>query len=551
MSGTTQDSARWGAAPIAALAVLIVMGARALTILAGGEDAMVRNMADDSFYYFVLARNFAELGVWTFDGVAPASGFHVMWAYLLAGVFALAPDITLPVLFVWVSLIGLACFTASAWFLARTAVGLYGPWAAAAVVLAMTGGSLMALAPMGMETPLLALAAGASVWMVFGRTPATDTSAPPIGAGMLSLAFMIGMFGALSRSDFGLLPACLLAGKALEHLAVLRTSEEGRAQMLKPWRWLAVWPALALFAGAVAGTAAVMAHTWLWSGDLVQNSALMKAHWSSLQGHSALTGVEAAGLVLGYGLSDDGRVASATILALAGLASLALTLRRGRSWGAPLAGALAAVGYGFVYSHNSAALQIWYAGAFFAPAILLLAPLAGWLGAAGRSWAWRGPAVSFAVILLLATSVVSRGPLWGYATVMRDAGLAVQALPDRGWAGAWNAGIVAWFAGERVVNLDGLVNDDVYPYVTTGRLADYVRERELTHLADFAGMFGESRAARGGYADGTLQACTQPVQRIGAEDPDARWRRSIMTVYEVDQACLAAAADHSGAPTTP
>src|SRR5262249_29204789 len=48
---------------------------------------------DDAFYYLVAARHFAQLGVWTFDGLAPASGFHLLYAYLLAALFKLAPDL--------------------------------------------------------------------------------------------------------------------------------------------------------------------------------------------------------------------------------------------------------------------------------------------------------------------------------------------------------------------------------------------------------------------------------------------------------------------------
>src|SRR5882672_11990704 len=44
---------------------------------------------DDAFYYLVLAKHFAQLGRWTFDGTTNTTGFHLLHPYGLALVYKL------------------------------------------------------------------------------------------------------------------------------------------------------------------------------------------------------------------------------------------------------------------------------------------------------------------------------------------------------------------------------------------------------------------------------------------------------------------------------
>lgn len=47
---------------------------------------------DDAFYYFVIARNVAQTGVATFDGIHLSNGVQFLWHYILVGVAHLVPD---------------------------------------------------------------------------------------------------------------------------------------------------------------------------------------------------------------------------------------------------------------------------------------------------------------------------------------------------------------------------------------------------------------------------------------------------------------------------
>jgi len=56
--------------------------------------------------------------------------------------------------------------------------------------------------------------------------------------------------------------------------------------------------------------------------------------------------------------------------------------------------------------------------------------------------------------------------------------------------GAWNAGVLAYYSDQRVVNLDGLINNfDYLEYMRDGRIEDYVEKTGITYIADMESMF--------------------------------------------------------------
>ena len=44
---------------------------------------LIGTIPDDAFYYIQMATHRAKDGFWSFDGTHPASGFHLLYGYLL------------------------------------------------------------------------------------------------------------------------------------------------------------------------------------------------------------------------------------------------------------------------------------------------------------------------------------------------------------------------------------------------------------------------------------------------------------------------------------
>lgn len=58
-------------------------------------------------------------------------------------------------------------------------------------------------------------------------------------------------------------------------------------------------------------------------------------------------------------------------------------------------------------------------------------------------------------------------------------------LPADARVGAWNAGVIGYYAPQHVTNLDGLANNfDFLPYLAEDRIADYIRSEGIQYLAD-------------------------------------------------------------------
>jgi hypothetical protein len=89
---TSPGSRRWS--QVTLLLTLLLVVAPVLVDLWVGDDARVFGyLAPDFFYYFTVARNYVELGRWTFDQSSVTNGFHPLWQVVLAGIYALGAGI--------------------------------------------------------------------------------------------------------------------------------------------------------------------------------------------------------------------------------------------------------------------------------------------------------------------------------------------------------------------------------------------------------------------------------------------------------------------------
>jgi hypothetical protein len=463
----------------------------------------------------VLARNFAETGRWTFDGVAPATGFHLLWAYLLAGVHGLLGAPGWRGLFVVGAAASAVALAAAAGLVAAAARRSFGPAGALGVTVAFLSFAGAQQATLLVEAPLVILIAAALAALLLRRDVPADR-------GTVLAASCLGFAGMMARSDFGLLPLGILAGHAGAHLLRL----ERRAALVAP---------AAAFAGAVAGLAAVLLHAWAISGGGLQASADIKHHWSVLAGHP-----------LGNGLSvlvqtvlpvvPPGRSKWALLAIILAAAACAFASRRhwcGRAdakvFGLAMVGVAAA--YVFYFRFNSQALQIWYAANLLVPTAFVLG------GVLAAFFGERRPLGLAAVGLLVGLCLVfSTRPVWPWQSSMREGGLLLAQRPELQPVAAWNAGILAYFAGRPVVNLDGLVNDDVVPYIKQEDLASYLQARGVRYVVDGHKMFEGLMPARGGYGDGRLARCTQERPPLTPDSAEMQGRNRIL--FTVDPVCL-------------
>jgi hypothetical protein len=95
----------------------------------------------------------------------------------------------------------------------------------------------------------------------------------------------------------------------------------------------------------------------------------------------------------------------------------------------------------------------------------------------------------------------SKSP-WPHQQIMLEAGKYLAQHNLEGKVGAWNAGIIGFYQGGSVVNIDGLVNDDIYPYIANNNLPIYLTQKRIQYIIDFEIMLTDKKARlKGGYDD--------------------------------------------------
>jgi hypothetical protein len=450
-------------ADVAARALLMLaLALELLRMIASGRAGM-RHFTDDAYYYAIVARNVAETGRATFDGVGLTSGFHP----LLLGIEVLLlrmlgpdapPSAQYAVLLAFVC--GLFAATLGAVALWRRARlrdererVLHACLLAVLALFATRDHARIFL--MGMETVLtfpLWILAAAFVWR--GRYAAAGVSAAALALARLDAAVFV----------VAPLAACVAFGaRRAPRVAAARVA------------WLVGPTALAVGAYMLFG--------WLAFGHAMPIHGRLKSTFPIPNPQLS----QVVGTIFSLGGIYRYKPLGALLAMLAGVTLLALAPRERaalRSAGFACAALCAAQLASFLlFQRWAKPIPPWYWGL-----PLLGAGLSLTIGAAchlAERSALRLAALAAAAALL--TNVVVTGRVLTQLRAVTEAQAKepgeelvafMRSLPDDAIFAATDCGNMAFWSDRRVVNLDGLVNDDAYQRVLRdGALTPYLRER--------------------------------------------------------------------------
>jgi hypothetical protein len=474
-------------------------------------------LPDDAFYYLTLARHRAVSGTWTFDGgVSVTTGFHLLQGYALALLFAANPTTAEP--FVREAVILSLAVLIPALAVAATFVIRANRLLPALLLALFALSRNVALnAPSAMEWSwVVTLSVGYAVALVgLGRRPT---------AGGAACLFACGAVGSLARSDFGLMPAAMFA-------AVLVLP--GLATDLRRHFLLGAGAGVA---GAACGVAIMLIHNVAVSGQALQSSASVKWSWLAVYG-PALTPILFKVEWLFGRSSRTTWIAAAVMIAAMSVRGLGEIIARPALDGAAVSrrivwlGSLLTVGgYTVFYSLNPA-VQHWYTANLVGPLFILLTfPALGTRPAHPLMLAATGAALVLLLGQFVQIASFSRIPEYPHQRAMAEAGQYLQDHPPDGRIGAWNAGLVGYYQGGAIINLDGLVNNESAAYAARANLPAYLDARSIAYVVDDPLML-ESVAMRraGGYDDDVFVARLRPIRRFGP--PYGIWTGE--TLYKV------------------
>ncbi len=481
---------------------LLALGAAAvyqLTAALQPLEFLLQNvfLMDDAYYYLQVARNVADHGRVSFDGVHATSGIQPLWTILLSGLAVLFRERILFLRAVMVFSIG---WNVLAGLQLRALGRRLHSAAAGEGALLLWSAFLLALSPtmIAMEYPLYVctvLAALALAWRLWEAPRA----ARPRDALLLGL-FLATLFWV--RLDSAFFTVALAAAVSLR----LRRAWSGAAwarrcaALLVPCALGAVLYVLAC--EAVAGTPLPI------SGLVKQHYAALhfagRPAWLALAGHALWWVQVQCRPLLDLPLSVHTEAlawthpANLAVLAAAALATAWGAVRSLRAGGAAerraagllavllVLGALHALFVVATIGHFARVTQHYYGWSLVTWALwggLLLAP-------AARPSRPVLPAAG-GLFLLLASAGWRH-----FGSGAHTASLHLRRLPVIEWIrgnvppeariGAWNAGQLGYFCGRTVVNLDGLANDRAYlDLLRSGRpVMEYLQSERIEYLVD-------------------------------------------------------------------
>jgi hypothetical protein len=436
------------------------------------EDLITKNIPDDSFYYFVIARNVTNLGSASLDGVGITNGFHPLWLVLILPFFMWArvgAELPIHLTLSLASLIDIG----SVFLLVRLATNLLHDWRGGLIA-----GSIYAFHPFvilqvtnGLETSLGIFTA--LLFLIAYHDWLKSTSE---GNGAIRVGFFGGLMF-LARTDYILLYAAAIL-TAIWYLKsknyVLSVFKVGIVSLATVSPWL-LWSQLNL-------------------GKIVQDSGEAipyTLHYTYAMEHPGIEAflTKSAGLLLDKTLWLRGDYIGFPLIVgiLFWVSALILLRRRWKSGHNRLESAilvpvlLASVSLVLVHAGIRWYPRPWYF-------ILSSAGFALCLGVVTHDYFTKTKQMLTLAVLLTGIFVVTGQIFWniGYypwqSSMLEASQWLSSNTKENESTAAFNAGILSYYNSPKIVNLDGVVNHQAFDAIKRRALLDYAKTRGATYI---------------------------------------------------------------------
>lgn len=513
-----------------------------------GQAYIVTMIPDDAFYGIELGKKRNEYSFWTFDGINKTNGFHFLVPHLFLLIFRLLPNLSLQGVFLIFGFISSVVMTVSLWCLmnlvCRSWFGREGR------LPATIASSIPFFGSIGMTLPCLMME---SSFVLFSITLSLLLVLFGDGSKKILATFLsfLGAFGVMARTDF----------------LVISTSVVLTSLLFYGMKHKITRKSLLLLFGSFLCFVYLLLHSYFETGSFVQGSAQIKFYYSSVAGHSFKTpillfldglipdilmpdklGSEINSKLLNSSLLN---LYSITIIILAILVVLfvrqphktiftqnyKVTSEKPRSEHVALTtfAMLSTCLLFGVYSLNSQGMQIWYTANFLTQISIIWSVFVSFISLRKK---YLGTTLA-SIMFLISTcdgAVSVNSPIWPHAAGMREAGLKIKDNPKTIF-GSWNSGMIAYFSDQTVINLDGLVNNTVIPFIKDQNLSSYILLEKIQYLVDYEVMLvNPGYQFRGGFSNGLVNKCTTKVERLDEDKP--AFQNSNLYLFAVDAKCL-------------
>ena len=447
-----------------------------VVVIAGPEPRVMAWLYDDCFYYVITAWHLSLQGISSFDGVTRTSGYHPLWMWICAGLVKLhhGLDLTLVRLCMGASaLISVSLVMAAlVWSLRRGKNAWLWTMALACSSYSAWNNGLTI-----MEWPLVVLSWTALHLQLLRVADHRRASAQ----GML-LALLTGVLLTLSRTDSGIITAAYVVG--------------GLVLFLRSRHAAALQQSVAALLGAVAGLFVNAVYDRVMTGTWLQQSAIIKhlfaqvtvpfnpvpAIWQFLRVLLFLPRLELSADTTAR--MDRLAVVPVVVVIVTSMVFAVLRFRGLRDrWEQTsaqtrltvTASVVGIAGYVLLDSFNSGAMYGWYT-----------APVTGFIVCLTSLAFRRMRSRTVAVVVVAVLMLNAWGFLYGDGNASGQYGevLIGKYLHQRFGSAIMSGGDVgkpSFYNGGVMLNTDGLMNNEIVPYLQAGRIHCYLLERHVAY----------------------------------------------------------------------
>jgi hypothetical protein len=478
------------------------------------HESLVCFIPDDAFYELQIARHFLSSAQWSFDGgYTTTTGFHLLNVYLMSLAPRLLNHPYLAIEF-WMA-IGLTLSILSVFTITTFVDKKFGHFALVPTFLILTAPSFTLQSTGLLEYPYVILIAALYITAIFLWHGEHRSM-------LLGISFL-GFLGSVARSDFGGLPTAIFLICSIAYFL-----NRHREYLLK---------SLCGLAGAAVGVAFDFLHNFLFSGHFLSGSAMTKALWGRRVGYSAARPV----VLLLFTLSSSSL--ALVLLLVSFLVVLAIRLWSTGNKKLTLepkdldnndrtllasCGLCAIILYLLVYGAVPS-FQPWYTVNLIIPMVLVLGTASSIVAS---DCTMRSYLVGTVALLSIVNIVNTYQPVWNFQRYMLEMAEYIQDRRVVGRMGGWNVGIVGYFTDGKVINLDGLMNDHIYPYALEGTVEQYIDQSRIKYLVDFPNQIEDPKLSKVlGFEGSSVTARLRPEHAIISTDRNDPWRD--YTLFEI------------------
>ncbi len=437
-------------------------------------------LPDDAFYYFQIARNIVEGHGSTFDGITLTNGYHPLWMVILLPLFYFLSDGGIHDLQpIYAALLITVAFNVVTAVLLKGLISRVtnNVWIASLALAAWCLNPFVLYETLnGLETSL-ALMLLTVFFTLAVRAEKRGTYASYIGVGIAAGLLV------LARLDM----ACYVIAYGVWMLYA-----HGWVRGLRLGLYAAV-PAMALVSLWLAYN--VMEFGMLLTSASGGNELVNHTLVAQDNGTGLLVYVRAtAYMLVTYCTIVLERMGAAWLLFIAiGLTAARCFISEKRlQWRKPEISLMVAFFAGFLLLFFlNAGIRFTGRTWYFISANLFLALFLAWSLASARFSAMRVSVACAALFLVMIPSFALSWKSTLHNQMSNQQGMYEMAafihksLPVDTVVGVFNAGIIGYFSGIRVINLDGLVNNHAYEAMRTRALFAYIERENISYIADF------------------------------------------------------------------